>query len=378
MLPECDDMNNAKRMNQTGMRNAAVWLTALAAAAVFLTMPQSTARGAEEGLRLCLNVAVPSLFPMMFASVLTVETGFAQAAGKRLSPITRRCFALTGESGAALLIAITGGFPAGAKAVSSMYSRGEISREDAERMLLFCFSAGPAFLVGTVGRLYSDSSVGWLLLIIQIASVFILGFLSRLLPRGSAGSAAEKAAHPKSLASAMTFAAAQTSSAMMNICIFIVLFSTLRAILDDSGAAELLAETFTYAGMKKSAAQALLPVLLEVTSGCVSASRAGLPLTAFAVGFGGLAVHMQIMSIADNVGLKYAKFFAARLIQGVICAALAQLSLLILPGKAVPAMAPSGAETALGATPVGAVTLIVMSAMCVLCLSGLSEKKRKR
>ena len=370
-------MNNAVGRLEWRRRGLPAAIMALVTAAVFFVMPGDTAQGCADGIQLCLNVAVPSLFPMMFATIMATETGLTQRLGRLLSPVTGRLFRLSGEAGGAVVMALIGGFPAGVKTVSGLYARGAVNREEAARMCLFCFAAGPAFLLGAVGGMYGSTATGAVLLIIQIISVIIVGILSRILCRSGSECASEiKAASAQrdvSISDAMTRSVTQTANAMLNICLYIILFSILRAVLDASGISTGAASLLEMIGFNTAAANAVLPMLLEVTSGCASAVDVGLPAVAFAVGFGGLAVHMQVMAIAKDIGMKYGLFFAARVIQGMLCALMMQIYLITAPDTAISASAPAAPYASLSTTPSGAVLLVVMSAMCLLCLPQMEQ-----
>lgn len=354
-------------------KNSTSMLIAFLVLLIFILTPSSTFKGAYDGIQLCINIAVPSLFPMMFAAILVTETNLAQFIGNKLSFITNYLFALPGTAGTAVLLAVTGGFPAGAKAVCELYERGEVGKKNARRMLLFCFCAGPAFLLGTVGGLYDNISVGILLIVVQIISVIIIGFLTRFLPKSIEESPLDISLHKadnssKSAAGSITAAARKTAGAMLNICLFIIIFNVIKTIIDDCGISAAIVGLLSEFGMNKEKAEALIPVILEVTSGCVYASDVGIPMTAFAVGFGGLAVHMQIIAISNKLNINYPLFMAARLIQGSLCALLSYAALQLLPGEAAAAVSINHTNQYISSTPTGAVMLIIMSFMCVMCI----------
>ena len=117
----------------------------LGSAGLAMAFPTETAYGIEIGLELCLNRVIPSLFPMMVISVMVVESGLANSIGNRLAPVSERLFGLPGQAAAALLLSLTGGYPAGAKAVVGLYESGSVTKEQAGRMALFCFCAGRLF-----------------------------------------------------------------------------------------------------------------------------------------------------------------------------------------------------------------------------------------
>ena len=103
---------------------------------------------------------------------------------------------------------------------------------------------------------------------------------------------------------------------MLGICAWVVLFSTLCALL------QLLPH-----GLWR--AIPALNVLLEVSSGAQAVVRAGMPLPVLcaALGWGGLAVHCQLLGDIRKTGLPLRWFWASRLLHGALAAAIcAQLT----------------------------------------------------
>ena len=76
-------------------------------------------------------------------------------------------------------------------------------------------------------------------------------------------------------------------------------------------------------------------------------------------------MHMQVLSICAELGLRYGQFFLARLAQGVISAALTAFAMRLLPDIAVPTSVSIGIAS--GDTA-GALSLLLMCAMCVMCM----------
>lgn len=335
-------------------------------AAAALLLPKAAAQGVRDGLELCLSTVVPSLLMLMFSTILLVECGLAQRVGRLLAPAAAFLFGLPGEAGAALLLSVLGGYPAGAKAVRGLYERGAVTLEQAQRMSCFCFCAGPAFLIGTVGAVAGGAASGVILLAAQLIVLPIMGVLCSF-PREKRRRKAQTETNcpPRvDFAGALVSSAHQAASAMLSVCLFVVIFSALLAMLNAT-AAPALCTFMEKAGMPKAAALAVIPVALEVTGGCCAAASCGLPAVAFAVGFGGISVQMQVFSLLGECVCRW-RFFAARLIHGLLSAAVTALLLKLMPVRAVAAAATPRA--ALSSSATGAATLLLMCVMCIVCL----------
>ncbi len=373
--------NKVKKQEQSvgQIKRAAVVIAAVLICACFLFMSKAAAKGAADGLELCISRVIPSLFPLIFVSSLMVEVGAAASIAKLTAPVCPKLFRLPGESAAALLLCFLGGYPAGAKAVSQMYSKGQISHECGQRMAMLCFCSGPAFVLGALGSLISGGA-SLLLLLVQMLTVLILAVaVGRLSKQCDCSINYRTAKHfDGDISGAVVTAAGQSAAAILSVCEFVMLFSSIRAMLSQGGISQSLADMLRSIGLPESLAESVLPMVLEVTSGSMIALQSGLPSCAFALGFGGLSVHMQVLSICKELKLKAFRFLLLRLVQGGIAAALTYIALLLMPEYAVvcSVTASSQAYKMTATCPAGAVTMIVMCIMLTLCINSDNTRQR--
>ena len=153
---------------------------------LLLVYAQGSREGAAQGVRLCLSVLVPSLFPFMAVTQLFVHTGLCQRAGKVLHRPARALFGLSGAFAPVILLCLVGGYPVGAGGIDALYRQGAVSRREAERAALFAVCAGPGFVVSFVGAaVYGSRETGLVLFGAQSVSVLVTGIVSGLLCRSS-------------------------------------------------------------------------------------------------------------------------------------------------------------------------------------------------
>ena len=109
-------------------------LEVAAGLAIFLAMigliafPDDTVTAAKDGLSLCFNIIVPSLFPFFVLSALLVELGFARYLGRFLEKVMRPLFNVSGECSLAFALGFIGGYPTGAKTAIAIYQKGLCTR----------------------------------------------------------------------------------------------------------------------------------------------------------------------------------------------------------------------------------------------------------
>ena len=132
-------------------RDILLGLGLLLSAAALVVWPQQSMGAMKDGLKLCANVIVPSLFPFFVLSSLVVELGMSRYLGRLLEPVMAPLFRVNGSCATALALGFVGGYPVGARTAISLYENGQCSKTEAERMLAFCNNCGPAFILGVVG-----------------------------------------------------------------------------------------------------------------------------------------------------------------------------------------------------------------------------------
>jgi len=281
----------------------------LAAAALLLLRPQEAAAAVREGLALCGGTVIPSLFPFFAAVSLLLQLGAAEALGRLCAPIMRPLFRMRGVCALPLLAGLLGGYPSGAKTAASLYAQGRITRQEAELLLGFCDNCGPAFLLGCVGAgVLGNPDAGLWLYAVHILSAILAGILLCRLSgdRGPVllGSAlpAAPVSFPQALTSSVTGALAST----LNVCAFVVFFQVLSAL-------------------PPAPPPPLVLGILEMVGGVASLTPGpgGFAAAAAIVGWGGLSVHCQAMSLAAPEGLSFRWHWAGKALQAVLSALLA-------------------------------------------------------
>ncbi len=251
---------------------------------------KSALTGAVEGIRLCLQSVIPSLFPFIFLSIL-LTNAFLGSKLPFLSPLGKLCGIPEGTE-SILITGLLGGYPVGAQTVSTAYQAGQISRRDAQRMLYFCSNAGPAFLFGICGSLFRDGWTAWILWAIHMLSALMVGILIPGCDTGPVclSPTSKKMTPSEALNSAVRIIAA--------ICGWIVLFRILVAFLDR-----------WILWLLPEAGKTLVIGILELANGCVSLS--GIPddqlrflLCSGMLAFGGLCIVMQTASVIGDLPLR--------------------------------------------------------------------------
>lgn len=318
-------------IRRKGLRDALAGLALLIATIALVAAPQESITGAKEGLTLCFNVIVPSLFPFFVLASLVVDLGLAAYLGRALEGLMRPLFRVSGSCAAALALGFIGGYPVGARTALQLYQQGLCSKTEAERLLAFCNNSGPAFILGVVGAgVFGDGRVGLLLYLTHALASLIVGLLFRFY--GGTSKHGTPAQRPKpietvTLPAAFTGAVTRSLQSTLNICAFVVFFAVVLRLLSAFGVLSVIAEGLSLMGFEQKWARRLVAGLLELSSGVSSlqgeAQLAGrVSMAAFMLGWAGLSVHCQVLSFLVDSGLSARVYLTGKLCHGLIAAAL--------------------------------------------------------
>ena len=286
----------------------AILMAACVGLSVVLVMYSPLAlEGARNGLALCGQVIIPSMYPFfVLAGIFTQMDAGGASGGKSKGR------AVLGT----VLLGFLGGYPLGAKTAVRLMEQGAISRGQAQRLQLFCVNAGPAYLIGAVGAgMLGSRRAGVILFASMLAAGLAMGAFTRFWPEEDAGDKIQKArgetGERKPFDHVLLAAVTQATGNILGVCAWIVLFSTICALL------QLLPHGLWQA-------IPALNVALEVSSGAAAVVRAGMPLPVLcaALGWGGLAVHCQLLGDIRGTGLPLRLFWVSRLLHGALAAAI--------------------------------------------------------
>ena len=284
-------------------------LVLLLAAAGLLLAPQAAASGALQGLRACAARVIPALLPFFVVSRMLTALPLPTP-GRRADRLFRALFGVRAACLPALLTGLLGGYPAGAAAVTELYRAGALSKAEAERALCFCNNSGPGFFAGLIGAaVLGDVRRGLILYGLHALSALLTGLL---LPGSAPPAALRTVRREKPVLSSLLPEAVQGScAALLQVSGLIVFFSSMLAVLRAAGLTALLPN-------------ALACGALELSSGILLLSGHGAEAAcALLMGWGGLCVHFQAMSLWQTAGLRPHGYFSAKLLHGLLSAALA-------------------------------------------------------
>ncbi len=272
------------------IKNALISILSIGFVALLINYSGAAINGATYGMILCAEKIIPSLFPFTAITVFIYNGNYLEILLERLKRKQQIII---------FLISLIGGYPIGAKLISEAYNTNKINKKDAENMLCCCVNVGPAFSISVVGALmFNSTRLGVLIFIASILSalemflIFCRKFDNNL-----------PLAENKSVSISDNFvnSVASASVAIITVCSFIILFSTAVNIVKIHVGNVIIKNTII--------------AVLEITTAISEFSN--VYLIAFLIGFGGLSIFMQILSLSRSYRPNVLKILVSRLINGI-------------------------------------------------------------
>ena len=266
----------------------------------------------------------PSLFPFFVLSELLINYGFIELLGELFKPIMNKLFKVKGVGAFAIIMSIISGFPSSAKYIKELFKKNLIDENEATKILTFTHFSNPLFILGTISLLFlNNKEVGLLILICHYIGNFIIGIMFRnyypskeetkkiSLKNTLIEISDKRIKNNKSFGEIITNALLNSINTLILILGVITMFLVITTIIDNN----ININSFH---------QSILNGFFEMTQGLKYVSLEEIPLklkstiSVMIISFGGLSVHMQIISILSDTKIKYFPFLTARIIHTVI------------------------------------------------------------
>lgn len=251
-------------------------------AVVLILQTQTTIIAIREAIMLCIETVIPSLLPFIILTLLF---------GPKIS--------LKNVS----VLAFLAGYPVGAQTVCNAYRYGTVRKEDAENMLSYINNAGPAFIFGIAGSLFTNKLIPWIIWGIQILSaVCVKAIFCRVKPIHSLTK--------KNKMLSVREIAVNSVQTMGCICFWIVVFRVIIRFLEGWILFRL-----------NPVVQILIKGFLELTNGCIDTRNINIESIRFIlittlITSGGLCVTLQTLSLTGAV--RPHMYFPGKIIQTVL------------------------------------------------------------
>lgn len=276
--------------------------------ATLLIFPKESSKGVSEALLYCGSVVIPSLFPITFICLFIMELLKDKFYNAQYLII--------------FIFSLLGGYIVGAKLIEEAFVKGNISKKSADILRCFCLNGGIGFIIIAVGSLiFNSQKIG---IILYICHIFysVLGFIIFYKKLKKPKKVISRKNQEK-LSEIFCLTAQNTCDTVIKICGFVIIFSVVNAIFQKLGI------PFYFS------------MFFEITTSLKSVKN--IFVAAFLLGFGGISVIFQVISVSKKSGVNLKILLPSLFIHGVFSAVLTYYTVKI-SGISAPAFS-SGIET---------------------------------
>lgn len=298
-------------------------LCAVFAIVLGLRYSEPCAQGVRRGIELAVSRLIPSLFPFMVLADVITNTEIGDLLGRTLGRAFAKIFSISREGAAAFVLGALFGFPSGIRSAIELYEDGRIDKSELSRLFLFVSMPSPAFFISAVGEeLFGSLSFGLATYLCALLANILIGVATRGLFKKYKGEffcARGRGERRSRRENAFISAVISSARSLLSISAFVVFFSMIGELL------ELLLSRL----IESESLFALLLGVMEMTGGASRASalgEAGAPLAAAILGFSGISVTCQMLSVTRAHSLPTGAYILSKL----FCASFGFLSSLLL------------------------------------------------
>lgn len=270
---------------------------ALAFAAGLLMYPAPALSAAQRAMEMWYRSVAPALFP--FAALMpyltSVEARYIY--DKILGWFMYRAFRLPGRCASAFVTGLFSGSPGGSMAAARVAAAERLSPGQAARLAGICCGMSPVYLVSSLGTVILGSpSTGWKLVIAQWISHIMVGI-------GFSGCwRDEKPGADVQYNEAGADSVAHAAMAVLKVCGYMVLFSVGRCVAEEMTGFDLR----------------LAGIFLDLPGGAAY-MRNNIWVFSPAVGFGGVCIAAQNMSVLKKAGVTWKRYLVQKAAAAVLC-----------------------------------------------------------
>lgn len=289
-----------------------------------LTESESILNSVSFSLNIFKNNIFPSLFPFFVLSNILIKCGMPELMGNLFKNIMNKLFRIKGITAFIFFMSIISGNPANAKYTKELYDEGKINKYEATKILCFTCFSNPLFILGTISISFlNNKEVGILILLSHYIGNLIIGILIRNYHPSKIENnkvnlkSAINEMHNKRISNKENFGIIITNSLTSSINTLLLILGVITICL--------VITTIIDNNLNLSSTlQSILNGFIEMTQGLKYISLEPIPLkmkcvlTSMILSFGGLSVHMQIMSILSETDIKYLPFLCSRIIHSII------------------------------------------------------------
>ena len=285
-----------------------------------------------NGLSVWAKTVLPSLFPFVFLTKLLSNLNVLETITDKLSKVTKFLFKAPAISSYIFLMSIISGYPVGAKLISEFYQQGKITDRQANKLVTFCSTSGPLFIIGSVGTaIFFDKKIGYILFFSHILSSIINGIVFR----NKFVDKTEMQKNAKNECELSTILPNTMNDTILSCLVvggYIAIFFLMIELFNNFGffnpIVDFLSNILSSLGVTKNAIKSTIFGIIEISKGCIEIAKSGISIIAsttiasFLISFGGLCTFFQATTFLSKCKVDLKFYLFQKLTHAIISAML--------------------------------------------------------
>ena len=259
---------------------------------------------------------IPSIFPIYIIVDLLINYNVLNIISNLFKPIMKYIFKMKKETSIIFILSILSGFPSSSKYINTFLDNKIINIYEANKLLLFTHFSNPLFIINSIGNNFIHSKkISFIILGSHYLTNIIIGFINRnsYINLNNNNKAIETKKN--------SFITILTNSIYNTIKILFLLYGIITIFM--------IITTLINANIN------IIPIInsiicgiLEITNGIYYVSNLNISIIykatiiTFFLSFGGLCIHMQILSILSNYKINYLNYLKIRIIHALVSASM--------------------------------------------------------
>lgn len=293
---------------------------------IFVVNIKTSINSVIDGLNLCFKSIVPTILPFSIICNLLICYDGISIYSRFLGKFICKPLKLSKSCSFPIIASLICGYPLGSKYCSDIYKLGYISRNEYIRLINIATNCGPIFILGVIGTsLFKNLEIGYLLLIANYASVFILGFITRPKSINSYNSEIIITRKANNFGENLKNSIEGGISTTLSVIGYILIFSIIINLIKDNIQINILLYNIEcFLSLPIGLLSSLFIGCIEITNGCnnIYISDFSMPLKlgliSFLCSFSGLSIIAQVSSFFSPFKISIKKYSLLKLLQGII------------------------------------------------------------
>lgn len=275
-------------------------------------------------LNIWINNLIPAMFPFFIISDILIRYNVVEFIPKFITNIFSYLFNINKVSVTIFFLSLISGFPSSARNIKTYYKQELITLKEANHILLFTHFSNPIFILTTIAIFFLNNEFyGYIILISHYLGNFIIGILLRN------NSTIDNKNYTKEKIICQNFSSILINSIKTTIDTLLMILGTLTSFLIVSS---FIIEFFNFPPYEGT----IIKGILEITMGLKELSLLNINdlykvvISTIFISFGGLSVHLQIISQLVDTNIKYFPFLIARIYHALISGFISYILFIIL------------------------------------------------